>query len=201
MARPRAASRRIEPSDTPAKARPSHSPRRSLASTASRLFCASARISASASAAASSSRVLLLGLPDEPRVRMAESRERLSPALSSIDAAISSSSERTSASVSASSTRLTSGSIDASAPPASARAAQAVVRDDVVALSRQRRDLLARRSIERLACAYDEHAFAGGLQLAAGERGQYFGGPRVALGDQRADGLYPLVALAEGELL
>src|SRR6266850_2460721 len=89
MARPRAASRRIEPSDTPAKARPSHSPRRSRASTASRLFCA---------------------------------------------------------------------------------------------------------------CAHDEHAFAGGLQLAVGERSQYIGGPRVALGDERAEGLYPLVAFAEGEL-
>src|SRR3990172_5888201 len=124
MARPSAASSRIEPSETPANPSPSHSPQASRPSTARRLFCASSLRSSSASAAAaSSSSDFAFGWLDEPSMRIAARRDSLLPPFSSIAAAVISSSGLTSGSASFSSAFLTSGRIDASAPPESSRAA------------------------------------------------------------------------------
>src|SRR5688572_13898396 len=123
MARPSAASSRIEPSEMPANRSPARSPHAIPACTSRRLFCAAARMSSSASCAAAESSVRLFGLFDSPNRLIAARRACLSPLFISIDAAVSSSSALISASLSFSTAFLTSGSMDASAPPASALAA------------------------------------------------------------------------------
>ena len=97
MARPSAASSRIEPSEAPAKARPSHSPQDRRSSIARRLFCASRRISSSGSAAASRRSAWL---PEEPSMRIAARRSALSSLFSCIPAAVRSRSALISGSVS-----------------------------------------------------------------------------------------------------
>src|SRR5688572_3760680 len=120
MARPSAASRRIEPSETPAKARPSHSPQTRRSSIARRVFCASRLMSSSASDAASTSSALL----SEPAsARIAASRVSLSSLRSCMAAVASSSSFLTAGSCSASRALSTKGSMAGSAPPVRAVAA------------------------------------------------------------------------------
>src|SRR5258706_852522 len=123
MARPSAASSRIEPSEMPANSRPARSPQASLYCTARRLFCAATRMSPSASVTAAESSVRLLGLLDSRRRRIAARRAPLSPLFISIPAAATSSSERISGSRSACSAFFTSGNRVASAPSASTLAA------------------------------------------------------------------------------
>src|SRR5260221_1503397 len=120
MARPSAASSRMEASETPANSRPARSPQASLYCTARRLFWAAMRMSISASAAASDSSVRLLGLLDSPRRRIAARRTCLSALFISMPAAATSSSARMSGSCSACSALLTSGNKAAFAPSASA---------------------------------------------------------------------------------
>src|SRR6267142_887749 len=119
MARPSAASSRIEPSEMPANARPSHSPQTRRFSTASRLMRASRRMSGSASATSSRSSVFEFGLEERPSVRMAASRASRESALSCMPAAMISSAPRISVSVSFASDFSISGYIARSAPPAS----------------------------------------------------------------------------------
>src|SRR3989442_3814423 len=120
MARPSAASSRIEPSEIPANARPSHSPHARRFSTASRLMRTSRRMSGSASPASSRSSVFEFGLEERPSVRMAARRASRDSALSCMPAAMISSRPRTSASVSFAKAFSISGYIALSAPPASA---------------------------------------------------------------------------------
>src|SRR6267142_6549525 len=119
MARPSAASSRIEPSEMPANARPSHSPQTRRFSTASRLMRASRRMSGSASPTSSRSSVFEFGLEERPRVRIAASRASRESALSCMPAAMISSTPRISVSVSFASAFSISGYIARSAPPAS----------------------------------------------------------------------------------
>src|SRR5258706_5867698 len=127
MARPSAASSRIDPRLTPEKSRPTNCARASHASTTLRLSCASRRTSASDSPLSASgiSSVFVFGWLDEARRWIAARRAALSPALRSIAAEISVSVDLICASVSAASAFFTSGCIDSSAPAASSFTAAA----------------------------------------------------------------------------
>src|SRR5574341_2586269 len=85
-------------------------------------------------------------------------------------------------------------------PRAGDRAAQAVVGDDVLAL-RGQRGRLASESIRGLVAADDQHALAGGIELAFRERLEKTGRFRIALEHEGANRFDLLVALAECQLV
>ena len=80
-------------------------------------------------------------------------------------------------------------------------AAQAVVRADVFAFGGQRGYFHAGHGVDAILAFDDEHLLARGLQLAVSQRLQQRGRLRVAFGDERRDGGYLFVALAEREFL